>query len=290
LKYVPVEVVRLFLKFNAEAVIGVETRNVTLFFSDIANFTSISERVTPQNLIGLLSEYLTSASEIILQSEGTLADYIGDAVFAFWNAPNEVPNHPNVACEAALLQQEGLKKLNAKCLDSGITGCFTQISVRMGIHTGSALCGNIGSEKRMKYTAIGDAVNLTSRLENLNKRYGTNILITEDVFLQVRQDYLCRAIDIVAVKGRRQSTCIFELVARMKDATEEQKRVSLLSQIALTCYRSRDFVACLRKLDKVEDLLPGDMALVLLKEKCQFYNNTPPPADWTGVEILTEKS
>jgi adenylate cyclase len=285
LKYVPVEVVRLLVKFNAEPVIGAENRNVTLFFSDIADFTSLAERVSPCSLVNHLSLYLGKVTDIILESQGTLADYIGDAVFAFWNAPLEVPNHASVACESALLQIECLNELNTQWAAINLP----VLHVRIGIHTGNALCGNMGSRKRMKYSAIGDSVNLASRLENLNKRYQTTILVTEDVYLQVRHDYLCRALDVVAVKGRKTATWIFELLGRMKDATPEQKRISLLSSNALTHYLMRDFQSCLRTIHDIENLWPGDKALVPLKERALQLSTSPPSESWTGVEILSTK-
>jgi adenylate cyclase len=188
MKYVPVEVVRLLVQHNAEPVIGMEPRNVTLFFSDITDFTTIAEHMEPCNLARVLSEYLGNVSDVILQSGGTLADYIGDGVFAFWNAPNDVINHPSAVCEAALTQQECIRKLNYEWAKHGLPS----FKVRMGIHTGFSLCGNSGSGKRMKYTAIGDSVNLASRLENLNKRYDTHILITGAVHSQVQGEFLCR--------------------------------------------------------------------------------------------------
>jgi adenylate cyclase len=285
MKYVPVEVVRLLLEHNAEAVRGVEPRTVTLFFSDIAGFTSISEQISPQQLISILSDYFAVASDTILQSDGTLVDYIGDAVFAFWNAPKDVPDHASAACEAALQQQESLKALNSEWAKQGLPG----FSIRIGIHTGPALCGNIGCFKRMKYTAIGDAVNLASRLENLNKRYSTNILISSDVYEQVQQDYLCRVLDVVQVKGRQTPSWIFELVARKREATQKQVQLCELSHAELTCYLNRDFQGCLIHLKKLEELEPGHKTVSLRQQRCQQYIQSPPPADWTGVEVLLEK-
>jgi adenylate cyclase len=284
-KYVPVEVVKLLLMHRAEAVIGVESQEITLFFSDIADFTSISEQIDPRTLIAILSDYLGSVTEIILKSEGTLADYIGDAVVAFWNSPNIVPNHPNVACQAALLQQQCIQKLNTRLEGSGLP----KINVRMGLHTGYALCGNIGSGRRLKYTAIGDSVNLTSRLENLNKRYGTRILITSQVYAQVHQDFLCRVLDVVLVKGRRTPTWLFELVSSMKDATPIQKQICSLSSVALACYLNRDFERCMNHLNKIEAVLPGDKTVLLRRKLCQKWLRSPPPSDWTGIEELNEK-
>jgi len=282
LRYVPVDVVRMLVQYCAEPVIGVEQHYVTLFFSDIADFTTISEQTHPCQLIHLLCEYLDMASDSILTSKGTLADFIGDAVFAFWNAPTEVEKHPAVACESALFQQECLAKLNSQWTSQGLPN----FKVRMGIHTGNALCGNIGSNSRMKFTAIGDSVNLASRLENLNKRYDTKILITEEVFSQVKEDFLCRPLDIVSVKGRTSSTWIFELVCRMKDATPEQKSVSITAHTAWTLYLSRRFGSCLEELRKLPE---SDVPASLLKERCLKYIQSPPPADWSGVDILTEK-
>jgi adenylate cyclase len=285
LKYVPVDVVRLLLQHNAEAVLGVETCDVTLFFSDIVNFTSMSEQMDPQQLIRVVSRYLGEAAEIILSSDGTLADIIGDEVFAFWNAPKSVPNHPLVACHAALLQQRLVKDIN-RCFSGQDLPDF---SVRMGIHTGSALCGNIGSTRRMKFTAIGDAVNLASRLESLNKRYGTKILITTDVYNCVREELLCRAVDVVIVKGRRAPTLIYELLGPKRDATVEQKLVCKHAACALELFKQRNFEGCLKRLNQMEHLIKDDKAVLFLRQKCQRYILAPPPENWIGAEEETEK-
>ncbi|RKP21322.1 hypothetical protein ROZALSC1DRAFT_27251, partial [Rozella allomycis CSF55] len=180
-RYVPVDVVTLLI-----------------MFTDIANFTSITEKISPNQLVVLMGEYFSEISGIILESQGIVDKYIGDAVMAFWNAPLSLENHPVIACHAALQCQKRLHELQKRWLKQG----FPLIETRIGINTGNALVGNFGAPNRLNYTCIGDSVNLASRLEGLNKLYGTKIIISEFTYERVRPYFVCRPLDRVAVKGK----------------------------------------------------------------------------------------
>ena len=268
-KYVPLEVVKLVLHNKANAQLNVEPLRVSIFFSDIENFTTISERIEPNVLIEMLQSYFKAMATVIHNCNGTLADYIGDAVFAFWNAPIEVKFHEIIAVESALQQQEALAVLRETWKEKNLP----ELKVRMGLHCGNVLCGNVGSAERFKYTIIGDNVNLASRLENLNKkfsipftlfvsfsklspflktRYGTYVLISEDLYEKVRNNFLCRVLDTVAVKGKTKPTKIFEVMARMKEATEKQHNVCNLSELAFQAYLSKDFDSAIEFWSKIE--------------------------------------
>jgi len=285
MRYVPVEIVRMLLRHKAEAVIGVEANTVTLFFSDIAGFTTISEQSSPTDLMSYLELYFEAMTDIILDQSGTLIDYIGDAIFACWNSPQKVEHHEYKACASALLQQKVILELNRKYISLGLPEC----NVRMGIHTGKVLIGNLGSSRRLKYTAVGDAVNLASRLENLNKLYGTKIIISEEVFASVRNHFLCRKLDLVIVKGKHNPTLIFELVASMNEATELQRSIVDLYHTAMDYYFSRNFEDCCKELDKLLAWIPEDLSVAKLRRKCIALMEQPPPENWMGVEILYEK-
>lgn len=292
--YIPVEVVRLLMQKKratmcmnrkGEAVLGVDNAYCTIFFSDLADFTSISEIMRREHLMIQLTDYLEHMSSIITKSKGTLADYIGDSVFAFWNAPEEVEYHYKVACEAALQMQEKMKLLSKKWEEKN----FPPLKTRIGLHIGHVWCGNVGSSVRMKYTLIGDPVNLASRLENLNKMYGTWIILSEDLQKLVCDDYLCRPLDVVAVKGRKAATKIFELVCRRKEATPQQLEICEAFEKALKFYLNQDFQECIDTLKPIQDIIPNDIALKNLCSRSEKYKQEPPSKNWNGVEILHEK-
>lgn len=212
-KYVPLDIVTLLMRMKREAVLGVDDVELTVFFSDIVNFTSVSEQVTPAQLVDIMSEYLSEMSNIILQNQGIVDKYIGDAVMAFWNAPLPLKDHATVACSVALKSQTKLAELRRKWMLKG----YPEIKARIGLNTGNALVGNLGSTTRLNYTCLGDNVNLASRLEGANKVYGTSILISDGTQSRMNPEYfVTRPIDIVAVKGKTKATKIYELIGFRK--------------------------------------------------------------------------
>ena len=208
-KYVPADLVRQLIQTDQQAKLGGEVKELTFFFSDIAGFTSISEILSPQELLIHLSEYLDELSRIILEEQGTIDKYIGDAIMAFWGAPIAHRDDAYHACLAAIQCQKKLKELNAVWAQEH----KPVMESRIGIHTGPAIVGNFGTSQRMNYSAIGDTVNLASRLEGVNKLYGTQIILSEDTYKQVSKHFVCRLLDKVAVKGKRQGVRIYELIA-----------------------------------------------------------------------------
>ncbi len=284
-KYVSSEIVRRLIKTKKEAHLGVEHADVTVFFSDVADFTTITESINLESLVEIMSEYLGEMTNIILTHEGTLDKYIGDAIMAFWNAPQEVGNHPKVACKTAL---ECLEKLSLLRKDWQKRG-LPPLTCRIGLHTGNVLVGNLGSKKRMDYTVIGDTVNLASRLEGLNKYYGTEIVISEELYRLIKDDFVCRPLDLVAVKGRSSHTLIYELMATIEKATDEQKYIARTYTEALWLYKSRNFSKAMSCLEEFSSNYPDDIAAKNLYSRCQTYNNTPPDKNWTGIITLREK-
>ena len=206
--YVPKEIVLELIRKGQEITLGGEKKEVTIFFSDIEEFTSVSEELSVEELTPLLEEYFGILSETILSGKGTIDKYIGDGIMAFWGAPQPLPDHANEACLAALRCQSQLKKLNDKRIRSRLPPFFT----RIGINTGVALVGNLGTMERMNYTAIGDAVNLASRLQTINKSYKTRIIIGEETQSKLTLPFVVRPLDIVEVRGKKNKTKIFELM------------------------------------------------------------------------------
>jgi class 3 adenylate cyclase len=212
-KYVPSDVVTLLVRLKREAVLGVDENDLTIMFTDIANFTSIAEDIRKEDLVTLMGEYFRELSQIIIASDGIVDKYIGDAVMSFWNAPLALEDHALTACTVALKIQKRLELLKKQWLQKG----YPLINTRIGINTGLALVGNFGSPNRLNYTCLGDAVNLASRLEALNKIYSTDIIISESTYEQVKHVFLCRPLDIVAVKGKTQAVQVYELIDFIKD-------------------------------------------------------------------------
>lgn len=206
-KYVPAALVRQLIEENQAAIIGGTKRPLTIFFSDIENFTALAEKMDPDELLQRLCEYFNAMTKIITEQQGTIDKFIGDSIMAFWGAPRSVDLPEEKAANAALLCIEEIEKLNF-------------FKTRIGIHTGETIVGNVGSDERMNYTAIGDAVNLANRLESTNKVYGTKILVSEAVYEKIKDKFVLRRIDRVIVKGKSESHVIYELIGRRNSLTE----------------------------------------------------------------------
>jgi adenylate cyclase len=211
-KYVSPVVIENLLKDPDKLNLGGEKRDITIFFSDIRGFTTISEKLAPEELVHLLNEYLTEMTSIIIKNQGLVDKYMGDAIMAFWGAPLEQPNHAELACLSSLEMMEKLKELQKKWKKEGIPS----FDIGIGLNSGEAVVGNMGSSKRFDYTAMGDNVNLASRLEGLNKTYKTNIIISENTYKVVKDKFKTRKLGRVTVKGKKRAITIYELLARKK--------------------------------------------------------------------------
>ena len=206
-KYVSKDVLEEILKNPGKVKLGGEGREVTVFFSDVKGFTTLSEKSTPQELVGVMNEYFTLMTEEVLKRGGVLDKYIGDAIMAFWGAPIDDEQQADHALQAAIGMTEKLKTLNVKLKKSG----KPEIGMRIGIYTGPALAGNIGSELRLNYTVMGDTVNVASRLEGINKEYGTQIIIGENTKNQLKGSYNLKKLGSVTVKGREEPLNIYTI-------------------------------------------------------------------------------
>lgn len=209
-KYVPKEIVRQLIGKGQEITLAGEKKNLTILFCDIVGFTPITEKIPVDLLMPLLAEYFDGMSRIILENEGTIDKYIGDSIMAFWGAPRDVNKPWMHACDSALGCQNLLKMLNANRIAKGDPAFIT----KFGIDTGIVIVGNIGTSERMNYTAIGDPVNTASRIQTLNATYHTSIIISENVYQHVKEDYLTRPLDVVTVKGKLTTVKIYELIAK----------------------------------------------------------------------------
>ena len=258
--------------------LGGEKKEITVLFSDIRGFTSMSEKLAPEVLVEVLNLYLTPMTELILKNEGTLDKYIGDAIMALWNAPLDVENHPQKALITAYEMLEKLKEINT--LFQNRFGF--QINIGVGINTGPVVVGNMGSEKRFDYTAIGDTVNLASRLEGLNKVYKTNILFSEFTYEKVNfkgLPFIPVDLDLVRVKGKLKPVKIFTLLS----ATKENMEIKKVYEEALVFYRKGNFV----KAQKLFSSLKFPPAQVM-GERCKELLEHP-PEEWDGVFVAKTK-
>jgi adenylate cyclase len=281
--YVPRDLVRAVLASGARAELGGKTKPLTVFFSDLAGFTSLSEGLSPDALVKLLSGYFDEMSKVIAARRGTIDKFIGDGIMAFWNAPHDEPDHAVLACETALACQRKLDEM--KKADPSLS----RVSARIGIATGDALVGNIGSSDRMNYTAMGDTVNLAARLEGLGKVYGTRILVSEACRNAARQAVVMRAIDVVAVKGKKVGVKVYEPLALAGEGNEIAETVSRLSELALDAYLARRWDDAIAHFESILTAMPHDVAASTLRDRAREYAREPPPADWSGAYVMTEK-
>eukprot|EP00002_Diphylleia_rotans_P029149 TRINITY_DN5919_c0_g1_i4.p1 TRINITY_DN5919_c0_g1~~TRINITY_DN5919_c0_g1_i4.p1 ORF type:complete len:730 (-),score=131.28 TRINITY_DN5919_c0_g1_i4:1937-4126(-) len=228
-KFVPMAVVKRIVHDIADQrKLFVERREVTILFSDVAGFTSLSESLSPDVLMTILSEYLNEMSQLVLENGGTVLDFIGDAIVALWNAPVDVPNHQKCGVVCAVKMQRCISKLNQDWIQRGFIK--ETLAVRIGLNSGHVMAGNIGCDSRMKYDAVGDSMNVAARLEALNKRYGSRILISEETLKHVADFALYRPIEAIAVKGRTAVTRVYELLSYQSEIPEHSAEYEELSR------------------------------------------------------------
>jgi adenylate cyclase len=275
------------LQENPDALkLGGEERWVTVMFTDIAGFTTISEglKETPDRLVDLMNRYLTVMSEVIARHDGYVDKFIGDAVMAVWGAPLAVENAERKAVDAALDCQAALEVFNREVvvdfLPSGRMG------TRIGVATGPAIAGNMGSTQRLNYTVTGDMVNLAARLEGANKEYGTAIMISELTAQAVGDGYVLRRLDRLIVKGKTEPIVVFEVLGRRGEVVETVLARLAEFERALGLHDARDFAAAMAVFRK---LAPADPPSRVYADRCEAYLVTPPPADWQGEFALKTK-
>ena len=282
-QYVPPEVVRRLLT-DPERVKPRKTE-VTVLFSDIRGFTTISEKLDAQELAGLLNVYLTDMTKIIFRHQGTLDKYIGDAVMAIWGAPFDAPDHAAKCCDAAV---EMLSKLTDLQKDWRARG-YPHLDIGIGINTGIASVGNMGSALRHGYTAMGDSVNLASRLEGLNKEYGTRIVISESTRREIRSDKLIfRELDLIRVKGKLQPVTIFEVLSGEAAANGGTELVELFGR-GREAYKHQDWRAAKTSFEEVLLRWPEDSPSRIFLARCDEYLAEKPVDNWDGVYVMKNK-
>jgi class 3 adenylate cyclase len=289
-KFVPVTLVQQLIASKSGAELGGKKRHLTMMFTDIQDFTSISESMPTEALLQHVSEYLDQLTTIILDQSGTVDKYIGDCIMAFWGAPIADVDHELHACRAALLCMRKLQTLNKKWASEG----KPELHTRFGISSGEVSVGNMGSRERMNYTVLGDAVNLASRLESINKYYGTRIIVGPDTYDAVKAQFSMRPIDVVAVKGKVQGVRIYELLAGLPNdpdvpPTSAQLQCIEFTELAFRAYVAGDLQSALLSYQRLEAAFPDDAVAKQFVQRCEEYLLNPPGPDWNGVTRMTAK-
>ncbi|MCK5760792.1 MAG: adenylate/guanylate cyclase domain-containing protein, partial [Candidatus Delongbacteria bacterium] len=277
-RYVPEVVSKEMLKNPDLLKVGGEKKEITMMFSDIRGFTSYSEKTDPKTLVEFLNHYLKEMTKVVKQNKGTLDKYMGDAVICFFGAPLDC-DHPRLACKSALNMHENLESMRPHIKDE----IFRDIQIGIGINTDIVTVGNIGSDELFDYTAIGDGMNLASRLEGLNKYYGTKILVSGTTFEYVKDDFIVREVDLVSVKGKVKPVRIYELID-FKDGkffTDDVKEKLEIYNKGLNLYRDGEFSEAKNVFTEVAEKY-RDKTSEMLVYRCEQMI-TDPPIDWNGV-------
>ncbi|MDP7038452.1 MAG: adenylate/guanylate cyclase domain-containing protein [Myxococcota bacterium] len=283
--YLTKSVVDEMLKDSDKLKLGGEKRTCSVLFSDIRGFTTISERLSPEQLVYLLNAYLTPMTNIVFKYDGTLDKYMGDAIMAIFGAPIAHKDHAVRACLTALDMMEDLYVLQGQWREQGLP----EIDIGIGVNTGPMSVGNMGSEIRFDYTVMGDNVNLGSRLEGINKQYGSNIIISEYTYLEVKEHVYAREIDSVRVKGKREPVVIYELLGRGQPNDQDAESIAVFSE-AVGFYKLQEWDQAIAAFSKVRDeLKPNDFASNMYVQRCEAMRQSPPGPGWDGVFTMTTK-
>lgn len=263
---------------------GGEVKDLTVMFSDIRDFTSLSEGLTPDELVHLLNQYLGAMTDILFSNMGTLDKYIGDAIMAFWGSPYPQQDHAHCACRCALEMVKGLDKLNRKWEAEG----RRPIAIGIGLNTGPVNVGNMGSDKRLAWTVMGDNVNLASRLEGMTKQYRARVIISEGTYNQVSDQFVAREVDRIRVKGKKQPVVIYELLASISERKGYADLLAKFNQ-ALTTYRSQNWPEAAGQFSGLLTKYPNDGPSQVLLNRCQEFIEESPEANWDGVYVMKSK-
>ena len=282
--YLTASVINEMLKDPTKLKLGGDKKDLTVLFSDIRGFTTISEKLTPEELVHLLNEYLTAMTEIVFKYDGLLDKYMGDAIMAVYGAPLHQPDHRIRACRTALDMIESLKKLQQKWSEEG----RPILNIGIGINSGDMVVGNMGSQMRFDYTVMGDSVNLGSRLEGINKEYGTSIIISEYTYEGVKDVLTCRELDSVRVKGKKLPVKIYELLCDKNDAAPLEAFIQRFNE-ALDKYKQALWDEACAAFEKVLEIRPDDPPSRVYIQRCEDLRECPPDQPWDCVFTMTKK-
>ncbi len=280
-KYVPVDLVKLLYQSQKEPILGGKNEEITILFTDIYNFTTAAEQLPANELANALGNYLQVMTSVIQNiGHGMIDKYVGDGIMALWNTPNPLPQHAKYACLAVLECKLALKNLFA----SKEWKHLPRFETRFGLHKDNVTVGHFGAPDRLNFTAIGNGVNVASRLESLNKHYGTSILVTEPIVEAAKEDFEFRFIDFIVVKGKTKGLKVYELLGK-KGKTPEMSKIISSYEHAFQEYQNRHFS---QAIDLLKDQLTDGPSLTLHTRCCHFLKH-PPPDEWDGTYVLNIK-
>ena len=283
-QYVPPELVEEMSEDPGAYTRDAEERELTVLFSDVRGFTTLSEGLTPKELSSLMNEFLKHLTSVIHQHRGTIDKYMGDAIMAFWGAPVRDDQHARHALTAGLAMVEKMYALQDEFESRG----WPRLAIGVGINTGVMSVGNMGSKFRTAYTLIGDEVNLGSRLEGLTKQYGVELIVGENV-VKALPDYVFRELDLVQVKGKHKPIAIYEPLGEKQEVSNEEQQELDLHATALRAYRARHWDQAESLLKQLQQQYGGRELYEIYLERLAFFRKNPPGVDWDGVFVFTVK-
>jgi len=285
--YLSEDVVEEIISDPTRLQLGGIKRNMTALFTDVKGFTRIAEALAPEQLVDLLNYYLSSMSDVILEQKGTIDKYEGDAIISFFGAPLELPDHVTRACTAAVIMKRVEKDVNKYIMEKRISP--SPLLTRIGISSGEMVVGNMGTEKKMNYTIMGNVVNLAARLEGVNKQYGTWILATEETVRQTEGRFLTRQLDRIRVVGINEPVRIHEIMEINSDASELLREQAARFQKAQELFEQRKWPEAQEIFKQITEVFPEDSPTLLYLDRCRDYIQNPPVQDWDGVYDINEK-
>ncbi|MBX3250786.1 MAG: hypothetical protein KF901_26640 [Myxococcales bacterium] len=285
-RFVPRDLVRQVLASGREARLGGELRTLTVFFSDLAGFTTFAESRAPDRLVAELGLYLDTMTRTIGAGGGTVDKFLGDGIMAFWGAPADDPEHAAHACVTALRCQRALEAMAAT--EEG--AWLRETHTRIGVATGELLVGNVGTPERLNYTVMGDIANLAARLESLGKQYGARVLVSDAARRAAGKAVIARPVDVVAVKGKAEAVRVWELLGLPGDVDEETTRAwASACERAFDRYLARDFEGAIEAWDALLDERPADGPVKVLRARASAFLGAPPPEGWDGSHVAESK-
>ncbi|MDH4127983.1 MAG: CHASE2 domain-containing protein [Spirochaetota bacterium] len=288
-QYLSPKVIDIIMNDPSKLALGGQRKIITAFFSDVAGFSTISEKLTPDELVALLNDYLTDMCDIAAKYDGTVDKFEGDAIIAFWGAPLDEAEHAKLACYTTIEMQERLGELRKIWTAENRDPLIANMRMRVGLNSGPAVIGNMGSKNRMDYTMMGDTVNLAARLEGANKFYGTFSMISDATYVMAKDSIEVRELDKIQVVGKKEAVIVYELLAK-KGGTTGAKADGVAQYIkAMELYKQQKFEEAIKNFESVYKHIPNDPPSKTYIERCKVLKDNPPGPDWDGRYVLTSK-
>ncbi len=285
--YLSDDVVQEIIADPSKLQLGGAKKHMSAIFTDIKGFSGISERLDPEDLVTLLNKYLSGMSDVVLAEKGTIDKYEGDAIIAFFGAPNDLPDHAFRACKAAIQMKKLEQELNRMFIAEKLSPA--PLMTRIGVNTGHMVVGNMGTEKKMNYTIMGNAVNLAARLEGVNKQYGTWIMASEEAVHEAANEIITRKLDQVRVVGINEPVRLYELIDLKENLTDELKLLLEAFQAGLDLFEMKEWAPAKNAFENILKNYPDDGPSRLYMERCSHFIKELPSKSWDGVFNLSQK-